>query len=64
MRKFLVINPINKGDKICKYHLSAMRTGDGVLPLDKNLDKIVGKKIKFKVNKKLPFSWDMINSNE
>jgi len=61
MRKILVLKSIKKNMTIQEKHLTAMRGNKfGVLPLEKNLKKIIGKKIKTTVNKKSQFSWDMI----
>lgn len=61
MRKILVIQPIKKGTKITPKMLLAMR-GDknGILPLDSNTKKIVGKKINQDILNIKQFSWNMI----
>lgn len=61
MRKYLVIKEIKAGEAITEKHLVAMRTGDGVLPIEKNLDNIVGKKVKININDKQIFEWSMVN---
>lgn len=61
MKKMLVIKSGVKGDKIQKEDIFAMRTiGKGVLPLDKNIRKIIGKKLKKDIHKTTNFSWNMI----
>jgi sialic acid synthase SpsE len=60
MRKYLVITPQKRGTIIQENMLRTMRTGEGVLPIDKNLKDIVGKKLKKEIKKSKPFSWDMI----
>lgn len=61
MMKFLVIKPAKTGTIINYKHLRAMRTGgEGILALDENLEKIVGKKLKKTINKTKRFTWDMI----
>ena len=60
MRKYLAIIPQKKGSIISENSLLAMRTGKGILPKDKNLKKIIGKRLKKDVNEIKPLSWDMI----
>jgi sialic acid synthase SpsE len=61
MRKVLVINSISKGSKIDEKKLTAMRgNSNGVLPLEENIKKIIGKKIKKNIKKQAQFSWNMI----
>jgi len=61
MRKVLVINSISKGSKIDGKKLIAMRgNSNGVLPLEENIKKIIGKKIKKDIKKQAQFSWKMI----
>jgi sialic acid synthase SpsE len=61
MKKILVIKPIKKGKIIRKEHLASMRGAkNGLLPLNSNLQKIIGKKIKIDISKNIQFSWKMI----
>ncbi len=60
MRKLLVIKPASKGTKISLNHLTAMRGKTGILPLQSNIDKILGKKLSRNVKKNQEFSWDLI----
>jgi len=61
MRKILVIKPISKGSRIDKNTLTAMRGNiNGILPLEENIRKIIGKKIKVNLKKPTQFSWKMI----
>ena len=61
MRKVLVISPANKDTIIRKNILSAVRgNGKGILPLEKNIKKILGKKLSKNIHTKIQFSWDMI----
>jgi sialic acid synthase SpsE len=61
MRKVIVIKPISKGAKITFEHLSAMRgTKSGILPLESNIRKILGKKLIKNISIIKEFSWNMI----
>jgi len=61
MRKIIVIKPIKKGTKISQNCLLTMRgTKNGILPLKKNIKKIIGKKAKKNILTIKQFSWDMI----
>lgn len=61
MRKILVIYPTKKGTKVTPKILTAMRgTKTGILPLKKNINKIIGKKLKKDVEHISEFSWSMI----
>jgi len=60
MRKLLVIKPASKGTKISLKHLTAMRGKTGILPLQSNIDKILGKKLSRDVKKNQEFSWNLI----
>jgi N,N'-diacetyllegionaminate synthase len=61
MRKILVVKPIKKGTKITKDMLLTLRGNDkGILPLNSNIKKIVGKKIKKDIRSKKQFSWNMV----
>jgi len=60
MRKYLVITPRKKGTKIGLEMLNSMRTGVGIMPIDKNLKMIAGKRLKIDVNKVKPLKWEMI----
>lgn len=62
MRKILVIKPVKKYSKITIDLLSAKRSnGFGVLPLETNIKKLVGKKINRTINSPTPFRWSMIS---
>lgn len=61
MKKVLVINPISKNEIINKKSLIAMRgNGTGVVPIEGNIKKIIGEKIKVNLIKPTQFSWKMI----
>ena len=61
MRKILVINPAKQGTTITRNSLSAKRgDGKGVLPLQKNLNKIIGKKLLRNISRERKFSWELI----
>ncbi|MFX0138387.1 MAG: N-acetylneuraminate synthase family protein [Candidatus Hodarchaeota archaeon] len=60
MRKFLVITPQKKDTIIKENLLRTMRTGDGILPTEKNLKKIISKRLKIDINKLTPLNWDII----
>ena len=61
MRKVLIVEHLRKGSTITLNSLTAKRSKNiGVLPLEENFIKIVGKKIKRNVNNPLPFNWEMI----
>ncbi len=61
MRKLLLIKPIRRGTIITRKSLSAKRVdGNGVLALQDNLDKIIGKKLLKNVNQERKFSWNLI----
>jgi len=61
MRKILVVKPTKKGMKISENSLTSMRGNkNGVLPLEENLKKILGRKIKKEITTKTTFSWNMI----
>ncbi len=61
MRKVIVIKPVFKGTRISLEHLSAMRgKKSGILPLDSNIKKILGKKLIKNILTTKEFSWDMI----
>jgi len=61
MRKVIVIKPISKGVKITLEHLSAMRGNkSGILPLESNVKKILGKKLVKNISTIKEFSWNMI----
>ncbi len=61
MKKIIVINPINKDDTIKEKHLMSMRGNqNGLIPLESNIRKIIGKKIKVNIKTTTQFSWNMI----
>ena len=61
MMKFLVIKSAKAGTTIGYKHLRAMRTGgEGILALDENLEKIVGRELKKTIDKPRAFTWNMI----
>lgn len=62
MRKYLVIQPIKKNAIITLDLLTAKRgMKNKVLPLEKNLKKIIGKKINQNILTPTEFDWKMIN---
>jgi sialic acid synthase SpsE len=62
MRKILIIKPTKKDTKITLNILSAKRgRNNGVLPLEKNINKILGKKLKHTINSEIQFNWNMID---
>jgi len=61
MRKILVINPAKQGTTITRNLISAKRgDGKGILPLQKNLNKIIGKRLLRNVYRERKFTWDLI----
>lgn len=60
MRKFIVIKKGSRDDIIDESMLTSMRTGDGILPQDKNLKKIIGKRLKNDIKEAAAFDWGMI----
>ena len=61
MRKILVIKPIEKNKRITDKSLTTMRgKANGVLPMDENIKKIIGRKIKKDILQHTQFSWKMI----
>jgi len=61
MRKVIVIKPISKGKRINLDHLSAMRgKKSGILPLESNIKKILGRKLITDILTIKEFSWNMI----
>lgn len=60
MRKYLVLTPQKKGTKLLPPMFQTMRTGSGVLPIDKNLQKIIGKKLQTTITELTPFRWNLI----
>jgi len=61
MRKIIVIHPVQKGIKITLQHLSAMRgKPSGILPLESNINKILGKELRRDITETREFSWNMI----
>ena len=61
MRKILVIHPSSKGTKISLENLSAMRgKQSGILPLESNIKKILGKTLLMDINNTIEFDWKMI----
>ncbi len=63
MRKVLVIKPAIKNTVITIDHLRPMRsTKNGILPLEENLKKILGKKLNKNISKQSQFSWKMIKN--
>lgn len=61
MRKYLVIAPQKAGTVITENMLQTMRTGGGILPINKNLKKIIGKTLKKNIKESKPLTWEMIN---
>ena len=61
MRKMLVINPAKRGTIITKKLLTTKRVnGIGVLPLQINLKKIIGKRLVKNFTQERKFSWNLI----
>lgn len=61
MRKIIVIHPSKMGTKITLQNISAMRgSKNGVLPLESNIRKIIGKKLIKDIKETKQFSWNMI----
>ena len=61
MKKMIIVKPTKKGDVISDKMLAAKRTdGKGILPLQNNLDKIIGKKILVNIKQETEFSWNLI----
>ena len=61
MRKILVIKSAKKGTKITKDMLGAMRGNrNGILPLQDNVNLIVGKRLSVNIDTITQFSWTMI----
>jgi len=61
MRKILVIKPAKKDTKITPNLLIAKRgNSHGILPLEQNIKKILGKKLKYKITFETQFNWNMI----
>lgn len=61
MRKILVIKPAKKGTKITQNLLIAKRGNiNGILPLEQNISKILGKKLKHEIESETQFKWNMI----
>lgn len=63
MRKYLVITPQQAGTVIEERMLKAMRTGEGILPVDQNLEKIIGKRLISDVDELKPLQWEMIEGD-
>ena len=62
MRKIVVLKPIKKGQKITKNSILTMRGNkNGILPLNDNLKKIIGKTATKNISKPTQFSWKMID---
>jgi len=61
MRKILVIGPAKKGSKITLNSLKAKRGNiRGILPMEENIEKIIGKKLKKDLTYELQFNWNMV----
>jgi N-acetylneuraminate synthase/N,N'-diacetyllegionaminate synthase len=61
MRKVLVLSPAKKGTVISHDILIALRgKKTGILPIEKNISKIIGKKLSKDIIKVEEFSWEMI----
>ncbi|MEX2192345.1 MAG: N-acetylneuraminate synthase family protein [Nitrosarchaeum sp.] len=61
MRKVIAIKPTLKSTKITLEHITAMRgKKSGILPLDSNIKKILGKKLVRNIKTTMEFSWNMI----
>ena len=61
MRKILIIEPAKKGTKISLKLLKAKRGNkQGILPMEENIKKIIGKKLKKDISSETQFNWNMI----
>ncbi len=60
MRKYLVLHPQKAGTIITESMLTTMRTGTGILPVDQNLNQIIGRTLAVDVQEATPLTWDMI----
>ena len=61
MKKILVIKPAKRGTVITKKLIFAKRVdGKGILPLNNNLKKIIGKKLIKNINRERKFSWNFL----
>jgi N-acetylneuraminate synthase/N,N'-diacetyllegionaminate synthase len=61
MRKIIVLKPVKKGQKITKNLILTLRGNrNGILPLNSNLKKIIGKTVKRNITNPSQFSWKMI----
>ncbi|MEF8848250.1 MAG: N-acetylneuraminate synthase family protein [Candidatus Thermoplasmatota archaeon] len=61
MKKYLVIGGKHKkGEMIKDEMLTEKRTGRGILPMEENLEKIIGKKLKMDIGQESILTWDMI----
>jgi len=61
MRKIIVIGPAKKGTKITQNLLKAKRgKSHGILPMEENIKKILGKKLKKDLTIESQFNWNMI----
>lgn len=61
MRKILVIKAAKKDTKITQNLLIAKRgNANGILPLEQNISKILGKKLKREIKSETQFKWNMI----
>ena len=61
MKKILIVKPAKKSTIISTSILAAKRAdGKGVLPLQNNLDKILGKKLLKNIKEEVKFSWNLI----
>jgi len=60
MKKYLVLRPQKAGTILTEDSFETMRTGEGILPIDENLTKILGKKLKLDIRELVPFKWEMI----
>jgi len=61
MRKIIVIKPAKKDTKITLNLLAAKRGNIcGIIPLEQNINKIIGKKLKRTILSETQFNWNMI----
>jgi len=61
MRKILIVEPAKKGTKITPKLLKAKRgNNQGILPVEENIKKIIGKKLKKDISSETQFNWNMI----
>lgn len=61
MKKILVIKNGNSGEIIKPQMITAMRgTKNGIIPTERNINKIIGKKLTKSISRPMQFSWSLI----